>query len=1384
MNKPLYGWQRFFYPYGTSIHLQNGFLPDPAIANFSNLELVSFKDMNTYPCVIIVAEPGMGKSTSLQQWAESIENTDDMQSLFIKLNEYSEQELKSEIFRGDAFKAWAEGHSHFHVFLDGLDEALLTTRTTHALILRELKRYQPSLNRLSLRITCRTAQWPESFTNDLKSLWSDESDSLVKMYHLAPLRHRDVQEIAQANHPTTNSSFLEQIIQRNLGSLASRPVTLQLLVNIFNDGALPQKLVDIYAQGLAILCDEENPYRRTHDNPRRLSPTQRFDLAAQIAFLTIFGNYQSIWDSIDRGTIPTDALPIHQISSDAMQSSLEAIQETLATGLFIRNGQHVFWSHQTYAEFLASWYIHHKQLPIEQIVNLVFQDYDGTKKIIPQLQEPVLWLVNLNGSRSAIYDAVFGHDPLVLVNSDSSLINDEQRAKLVGLVLEYYQSEKIIDRFYVRDYEKFNHTDIAQQLGIVLHDKTKNLLTRVTTIDIASACKTVALADAMTSIACDENEPFILRRAALQFLENHKHEIDIFPIVQLLEQESGLDYGFIGTILSIVWPEHIDIKRLLRILYLYKDSQEFNSSYISFIQYNLLNEFNIAHLWITLDWICYLPRRFELSSSISDFINHILFLSWEHCIDLDLTVPLAQAIRSRYFHHEAMITGGFYAQKYTDSLDQLMSQDPDKRYLILATLLQLAENDDELSRIYHYTKLISESDLSWVIDQIRVLPEGPLRTRYVALLNHRFIFNTENDEHVERVYTASQDIPELKNHFFFQPILFDSPEALDAKASYYKRLGWDQERDNQKQEMINMQSTRIIERLNLFDAGTIDAWWHLQAQLPDELNPDITTMAIWAELGQPLQQRMITAAKTYIIEGNPRNDEWIGTEQFFRPAMAFYRAFYLLLKTESEYVRNLPIEYWRKWALALFAYPTDTLFQPEPADAFIKIAYQLDPATIQSHLRTILHTSLDQELPLIVSKINIIYDESIADILLEIVGCATINKYLFRYLIDVLMKNRHSSIFLFARSFINLPLPNDGIIFEKASIVASLLMNYDDTWGWDIVWPAIQENERFAATVIEQVSNIYDEILPKTVPLSDKQLADFYILLQQRYPKSEDLKHPEGDFYQIQPRDQIAHFRDRLLNAFQYRITATAIIELQRIIAIFPHERDLKWLLDVVKSKYAQQLWQPLKPADLLRLVHDHTLRIVQSGEQLVDVLCESLGRLQQELQGETSAAIFLWDEQENKSVKPKIEERLSDYIKRHLDRDLGQKGIIANREVELRRNDGSAPGERTDIHIDAILQQNDGSTHTITVVIEVKGCWHAKVTTAMETQLVQRYLRDGHLSYGLYIVGWYYCKKWEDPPRKWPTVNHLRNQLETQATTLSGQYDVYVKSFVLDVHI
>jgi hypothetical protein len=177
----------------------------------------------------------------------------------------------------------------------------------------------------------------------------------------------------------------------------------------------------------------------------------------------------------------------------------------------------------------------------------------------------------------------------------------------------------------------------------------------------------------------------------------------------------------------------------------------------------------------------------------------------------------------------------------------------------------------------------------------------------------------------------------------------------------------------------------------------------------------------------------------------------------------------------------------------------------------------------------------------------------------------------------------------------------------------------------------------------------------------------------------------------------------------------------------------------------------------------------------------------QVELQGESPGAVDLWDEVSPGVFKPKDENRLSDYVARHLRRDLSRKrGIIVNREVEIRRGSGGAEGERTDLKIEArTLEPHAEQFGLVTVIVEVKGCWHRHVNSAMQVQLRDRYLKENPCRHGLFLVGWHCCPQWKaDKPSqnsvRFKSLDSLRKALCLQASNIARE-DIVIKACVIN---
>src|SRR5207244_12316988 len=105
---------------------------------------------------------------------------------------------------------------------------------------------------------------------------------------------------------------------------------------------------------------------------------------------------------------------------------------------------------------------------------------------------------------------------------------------------------------------------------------------------------------------------------------------------------------------------------------------------------------------------------------------------------------------------------------------------------------------------------------------------------------------------------------------------------------------------------------------------------------------------------------------------------------------------------------------------------------------------------------------------------------------------------------------------------------------------------------------------------------------------------------------------------------------------------------------------ELDWIKAVrarAEENQRRQSWVPPSPSELIALEARPELRFVESGEQLLRVIRESLERAQEELQGETPAVLDLWNDlglHDNvRPYTPKSEHALSDWLARFTGRAL-----------------------------------------------------------------------------------------------------------------------------------
>ncbi len=1385
-----YGWKRFWHPRGEGVALvDGGYLPNPEWAGtyFHRADgLVPFSTIAHHPCLILLGEPGMGKSTAMEAERGSSDTTlEDENAMVMRLDlrSYgSGEELRQDLFEHPMFKAWTTGTRTLYVFLDSLDECRTHIPTVAALLGRELSKCP--VDRLRLRIACRTTDWPHTLEQTLRQLWGDDA---VGVYELAPLRRKDVALAAEIRQVNADA-FLAEVARMEVVPLAIKPVTLELLLNLYkSDSRLPHTQADLYHRGCRLLCEEPNDERRDAGVVGVLNADQRMVVAGRIAASTVFGNRYALWTAPDHGDVPREDIAIRLLCGTESVGGVDmfvgeaAVKETLGTGLFSSRGPHrVGWAHQTYAEFLAADYLITHDVSVGQMLALIVHPGDQAGKLAPQLRETAARLASLDRS---VFEEIMKREPEVLLRGDVTTVDDRDRATLVEAMLAIPDERRLlsVDEDTRQWYGKLAHRDLVDQLRPYLRDADRGIASREVAIHMAHACALQSLQHDLVDVALDTEQPDRIRVLAASTIASLGDATAKERLRPLLTDTTSNDPhdDLKGAALRALWPGYMAARDLFDVLTPPK-AREVVGLYRAFL-YALPDSIEVGDLPIALDWCARLPAPSRGSWEVESLVSSFLRRGWQHLSHPGIVDPFAQILLAKAVQEEHSYTSSHFDKDVQEGL----RGDAGKRHQVLsALLLILITRDDDVQALgYSHMPLVMADDVAWLIGELRATQSEEMKRLLVRIISS-IPFQGDRIHH-EALYDACQHEPLLFETFswMFTGVALDSPQVRVAK-EYYVREQQRRAREETLPGLDPPPSERIDNLLGQCETGDTEAWWHLNMEMTleptsthygDEGEADLTVLPGWRAVDTTTRARIVEAAKQYARMGEPETDEWLGQNVIHRPAFAGYRALRLLLQEDPDHLSTLPASVWQKWAPIILAYPTSTEGPDDARQALLKIAYAVTPETIIASLdRLIDSENMEHGNPFILRLAEVFWDDALSLTLLGKVRDPTLKPEYMGEILAALLDRHTPGVRAFAESLVPTPPPPEGDDRTRAIVAARMLLTHADDAGWAIVWPAIRQDANFGDDVISAMAHRMNFGIHRVTiaqVLTEDRLADLYAWLVDRYPYAED---PVASGY-LGPRHSVARWRDAVLDQLVGRATRESYAVVRRLASILPDVNPLQWALLRAEEATRRNTWTPPTLEDILALSADTKKRLVRNGDQLLDVLEESLHRLETMLHDETPAAIDLWNECRQHttiSYTPKDENTFSDYVKRHLDADLKRRGVIVSREVEFRRRRGeSGSGERTDIQVDAMLDgSRDGEVRVITAIIEAKGCWHRDLRTAMEGQLVARYLRDSSCEHGLYLVGWFNWAEWDDedsrkgnapwyhPTQPWRTGDGDRN--------------------------
>ncbi|WP_267320982.1 NACHT domain-containing protein [Aminobacter sp. MET-1] len=302
------------------------------------------------PFVVLLGEPGLGKSTALRYEAAA---------------EGGEVFTCREAMNGAPLPV---GET---MYLDALDEYRTGENGKDKLL--QLANTLSSNKNRRWRLTCRAEDWRDAA--DLAAMRRAADNGEIIVARLLPLDNGEARAVLTALGATDPRSFVVEARNRGAEAFLESPLSLRLLHSVVvAEGIWPRSRFELFETATWALAHEHDPERVTDPRP---SVEAIVDSASRLCFYALASGAKAFWHS--------NAPPPHSrganefLTTSAINLQPALADATLDTALFRGEG-HVFQPfHRTVAEFLAARFLarivtgfgNHPIFPLRRAIALI-----------------------------------------------------------------------------------------------------------------------------------------------------------------------------------------------------------------------------------------------------------------------------------------------------------------------------------------------------------------------------------------------------------------------------------------------------------------------------------------------------------------------------------------------------------------------------------------------------------------------------------------------------------------------------------------------------------------------------------------------------------------------------------------------------------------------------------------------------------------------------------------------------------------------------------------------------------------------------------------------------------------------------------------------------
>lgn len=1329
--------ERFWYPAGSELVLDSGFLPDPRERIFAsfNEAVRTFDKLAQHHCLILLGEPGSGKTTALRnashggnQFWFDLGGHNDESALAAKIGEVDERQICGSVLTFDSF-----------------DESLLRIDAVERILARILVPAAASGARI--RVISRSAVRPALLERDLAL-----AGHTPLVYTLAPLRRRDTAALAEASGEDP-IRFMEEVFLRGAAAFATQPTTVELLLSIYKkDRQLPARKEEIYHRGCRELVREPSRSRTTPKLRPKYEATERLAVASRIAAMMTFGRYSSIAraSASSRGDLILEHVVLRGGSelfeNGAVQITTDAIHETLDSALFSSAiDDSLAFKHRTHQEYLTALFLNKRGFSAEQAIQLL-TFFGEERRLIPQLREVAIWLAILNPEfRRELMKIDLG---TVMSGGLEYETNAAKAFFVTELFKELSTGSMESADLDSRAYRAVLHPGIELQLAPVIRNQKDKFDARRTAIVIAESLEMHGCIESLLFVALDRSDTFELRQFAAHAVRALGSDHAIKRLRALLEEDATDRYDdLFGIALSALWPRFLTVAELFSLLRPGSPTY-FGGEYWRFLNQNLIPSLSDEHLAEALRWAARQEASWDMPIRTRMVLRSVLEKGWERVQkNTTLRADFAKAAMARLDHHDDI-----FASEH-DVRERRTLTETERRKLIDLLFREALYSGDFGESLFH-ASIAQPEDLVWACSGAQEEANRKVRKRFLSLVRALSLPYLLRQSETQREALLDLVLRNRRARAFVRdrvgPIKRRSRLAFTMQREYRDALAFETSIERALKAQIRPfdRDEQLRVAFALHDRGDVQAWEVACRALladpatgrSDQLDSDVASSKGFKELAAGIKTSVEDVAVAHLK--NPPRAE---------PTLAL-AALDVLFVAERKLLDALPEE---AWSINADALVHSSVRDADPArkrwETLLVLAHSKQPEAVRKSIVGRVRSRARDDgylgfLPHYTFLRDAQLDREISDVLKQ----PDIAPETFGHGLRCLFDRNETEAYELGVQFLRDP--------SRRAAARAYLLLYVPRKAWHLMRQLAFEE-----------SSVTQEVLHALARRHEHQIPAFTAALS------------AGDAVFLHGLCEPGSLRDAILGDLIRRGTRESLKAVREIAET--EEEDVRArILRHAEQVFIEKSWVPVSPTELLALADERSRRIVRNGDDLLEIVVEALDSIQKDLHGTTAEVAWLWDERRGASASdrytPKDEAELSNYVARGLRNRLGKVGVVVNREVQIRRSDES------DIYVET-AERADGREVSARVVIETKGCWHRELWSAMETQLRDRYL-TGDSRHGIFLVGWYLCDEWDkndyrrsDTPRR--NIEGVKTQLDDQAKRFSSA-ETKLRAYVLDV--